>query len=116
MPLSTPRCSADTIARVLRGEVWRYDPVLPPREGRSYLRLIVSADELNRLPGQRLVRGVQVVARDPGELLAVWTSFGWAAVMTSEVIIARRLVEHVGTVSVEELAAVDVAIRAMYGV
>lgn len=90
--------------------------MLPPRPGRSYLRLIVSADELNRQPGQRLVRGVQVIERDPGGLLAVELSFGWAAVMTSEVIIARRLVEHVGTVTADELEAVDVAIRAMYGV
>jgi beta-glucosidase-like glycosyl hydrolase len=103
---------------VLRGEVYLYEPAiaLPPRRGRSNLRLIVSSDELNTRPGQRLVRGVQVLTEDPGELLAVPTAHGFAAVMTSEVIIARRLVQLVGAVTADELAAVDVAIRAMYGV
>lgn len=97
-----------------RGQVWRYEPVVH-RPGRSVLRLIVSSDALNANPDRYLVRGVQVLDEDPGDLLAVPTELGWAAVLTSETIIRRRLVEHVGTVTSDELAAVDVALRAMYG-
>lgn len=99
---------------MLRGQVWRYDPVVP-RPGRSTLRLIVSDDALNTRPGQRLAVGVHLLDDDPGELLAVPTPYGWAAVLTIEVIIRRRLVEHVGALDVERLADVDVALRVATG-
>jgi mRNA-degrading endonuclease toxin of MazEF toxin-antitoxin module len=99
---------------VLRGEVWRYDPVVA-RAGASTLRLVISDDSLNLAPDQRLAVGVRIVDEDPGELLAVRTSFGWAAAMTIEVIIRRRLVERLGALDADELAAVDVALRTVTG-
>jgi hypothetical protein len=94
-----------------RGEVYAYTPVLP-RPGQSLLRLIVSADALNdsAIP---IILGLQVVDHDPGSLLSVrLEGHGWAVVTTIEQVIKRRLAELAGTISVDELRAVDDALRA----
>lgn len=60
-----------------------------------------------------VVYGVHVVQTDPGKLLAVRVEpWGWASALTLELVIRRRLVEHVGTVSGETLEQVDSALRA----
>lgn len=100
---------------MLRGEVWNYRPALIRRENDSGLRVITSADELNTRPGQRLVRGVHLLIADDRNLLTVPTGHGYAAAMTDELIIARRLDERVGVLSADELDALDVALRTMLG-
>src|SRR5215475_9851673 len=65
-----------------RGEVWRYDPVVF-RRGGSVLRLIVSAEPINRDSGLRVVLAVNVVDSDPGGLLAVADDeLGWVSELT----------------------------------
>jgi hypothetical protein len=49
---------------VFRGEIFRYDPVIP-RPGASRTRLIVSADALNEAEHLNLVLAVHVVDYDP---------------------------------------------------
>lgn len=98
-----------------RGEIWVYRPVLE-RPGQSRLRLIVSNDAINRDEQLPVVRGIQVLDRDPGGLLSVRIEpHGWAPVMTSEAVMRRRLVEQADEASAEEMEAVEVAIAAMYG-
>lgn len=102
MPVSNPR----------RGEVWRYDPVMH-REGRSVLRLIVSADSVNTADGLPSVWGVHVVADSAENLLSVPVGESWASVLTLEPVLRRRLVELVGEATSEQLDQVDVALRAL---
>jgi mRNA-degrading endonuclease toxin of MazEF toxin-antitoxin module len=100
---------------VHRGEIWVYRPVLE-RPGQARLRLIISNDAINRDESLPAVRGIHIVDRDPGGLLSVRIEpHGWAPVMTSEAVLRSRLVEQVGTASVEEVEAVEVALAAMYG-
>jgi mRNA-degrading endonuclease toxin of MazEF toxin-antitoxin module len=101
---------------VLRGEIWVYRPVLE-RPGQSTLRLIVSADGINRDETTPTVRGLHINTPDPGGLLSVHIDpHGWASAMSSEAVMRRRLVEHVGTATPEQMEAVEVAIAAMYGI
>lgn len=96
-----------------RGEVWRYDPVVP-RPGQSVLRVLLSVDAFNTDPGQVVVMGAHVLDRDRGGLLNVRTSFGWVALATLEPVMRRRLVEQVGTLDPDEIAAVLGAFRALH--
>lgn len=98
-----------------RGEVWRYDPVVP-RPGQSVLRVLLSVDAFNTDPGQVVVMGAHVLDRDRGGLLNVRTSFGWVALATLEPVMRRRLVEQVGTLDPDEIAAVLGAFRALFDV
>jgi hypothetical protein len=94
-----------------RGEVRDYKPVLE-RPGQSLQRLIVSANPLNDsdLP---IVLGLQVVERDPNNLLAVrLEGHGWAVATTIEQVIRRRLGAVAGVISLDEQRAVDNALRA----
>jgi mRNA-degrading endonuclease toxin of MazEF toxin-antitoxin module len=97
---------------VRRGQLWRYQPVIQ-RPGGSTARLIISADGLNQLDELPVVLGLQVLAEDPGGLLAVQVEpWGWASALGVEQIIRRRLVEHLDTVSAEVMEQVDQALRA----
>lgn len=60
-----------------RGEVWEYDPVMR-RDGRSTLRLILSADGWVADPEHRIVHGVHLLTEDQGGLVNVRTSLGSA--------------------------------------
>jgi hypothetical protein len=94
-----------------RGEVRDYKPVLE-RPGQSLQRLIVSANPLNDsdLP---IIIGLQVVERDPNNLLAVrLEGHGWAVATTIEQVIRRRLGAVAGVISLDEQRAVDNALRA----
>jgi mRNA-degrading endonuclease toxin of MazEF toxin-antitoxin module len=85
-----------------------------PRPGQSLLRLIVSADPLNKTD-MPIVVGLHVVDHDPGNLLAVrLESHGWAVVTMIEQVMKSRLRELAGTISPEEQRAVDNAMRACY--
>lgn len=99
----------------MRGEVWRYDPVIN-RPGLSILRVILSADGWNADPENRIVMGAHVVDRDRGGLVNVGTAHGWVALTTIEPILRRRLIEQVGALTDDELAAVDMAFRALFDV
>lgn len=100
---------------MLRGEIWVYQPVLD-REGDPRLRLIVSNDAINRDEQLKVVRGLRIFDADPGGLLSVRIAdHGWAAAMTSENVIRRRLVAKIGEATPAEMEAVEVAIAAMYG-
>ena len=96
-----------------RGQIWAYRPALP-RPGQSLLRLILSAEGVNRDPALPVVIGAQVLDRDPGGLLSVHLdAHGWLSLLTIEPVLRSRLDEHVGTATPDEMAAVEVALSAM---
>lgn len=93
-----------------RGEVWDYDPVIR-REGRPTRRLILSTDGWNADPEHRVVTGALVFGEDLGGLVNVGTRYGWVSVPTVEPILRSRLTTLVGALDVDELSAVDNALR-----
>lgn len=85
------------------------------RSGQALLRLIVSANALNAGDVPVLI-GLHVVDRDPGSLLAPAVGEnGWAVVTTIERVLRSRLAEQVDAASVEEMANVELALRAALG-
>lgn len=85
-----------------------------PRPGQSLLRLILSAEGVNQDPALPVVIGAQVIDRDPGGLLSVRLgAHGWVTLLTIEAVLRSRLDKHVGTASLDEMAAVEVALAAM---
>lgn len=99
-----------------RGDLYRYEPVMV-RAGQSTTRLIVSADAINANDDLPTVYAMHVVDSDPGSLVAVRVGrFGWAFALEIDRPPRRRLVEHLGRASAEELEQVDNAIRAAFEV
>jgi mRNA-degrading endonuclease toxin of MazEF toxin-antitoxin module len=87
------------------------------RAGQSTTRLIVSADAINTNEDLPVVYAMHVVDSDPGSLLAVRIGeSGWAFALEIDRPPRRRLVEHLGHASPEELEQVDNAIRAAFEV
>lgn len=96
-----------------RGEVWRYEPVAA-RPGQPLLRLIVSADIVNRDDRVPVVLALQLVETDPESLLAPRVGeHGWARALSIEPVLRRRLVEHVATADPEAMEQVGNALRAV---
>ena len=94
-----------------RGEIWSYQPVLA-RPGQSLLRLIISADFINDSESTTVI-GLHIIERDLESLLSPRIGeLGWANVMTIEAVMRRRLTEHVGTATDDEMTAVTAALRA----
>ncbi|MGH3811449.1 MAG: hypothetical protein ACRDUV_03190 [Pseudonocardiaceae bacterium] len=99
-----------------RGDIYRYEPVMA-RAGQSSTRLIVSADAVNANDGLPTVYAMHIVDSDPGSLLAVRVGeFGWAFAMEIDRPPRRRLVEHLGRATPDELEQIDNAIRAVFEV
>jgi mRNA-degrading endonuclease toxin of MazEF toxin-antitoxin module len=97
-----------------RGDVVIYNPVIQ-REGRSNLRLVVSADAINANAGLPTMFALHVVSEDPGGLLAVRIGdHGWAFALELDRPLRSRLTHKVGQASTEELDAVDLALRALF--
>jgi mRNA-degrading endonuclease toxin of MazEF toxin-antitoxin module len=97
---------------VRRGEIWRYQPVLD-RPGQSKVRLIVSAEGINRVEELPVVLGLNILATDPGTLLSVRLDpWGWGSALAIEQVMRRRLVEHLDTVASDVMEQVDAALRA----
>jgi mRNA-degrading endonuclease toxin of MazEF toxin-antitoxin module len=91
-----------------------YNPVIQ-REGRSNLRLVISADAINANDGLPTMFALHVVSEDPGGLLAVRIGeHGWAFALELDRPLRSRLTEKVGQASGEELEAVDQALRALF--
>ena len=87
------------------------------RAGQSTTRLIVSADAVNANNDLPTVYAMYVVDSDPGSLLAVRVGgFGWAFALEIDRPPRRRLVEHLGRATPEELEQVDNAVRAVFEV
>jgi mRNA-degrading endonuclease toxin of MazEF toxin-antitoxin module len=87
------------------------------RAGQSTTRLIVSADAINTNEDLPAVYAMHVVDSDPASLLAVRIGeFGWAFALEIDRPPRRRLIEHLGHASPEELEQVDNAIRAAFEV
>jgi mRNA-degrading endonuclease toxin of MazEF toxin-antitoxin module len=87
------------------------------RAGQSTVRLIVSADAVNTNDALPTVYAMHIVDSDPGSLLAVRVGeFGWAFAMEIDRPPRRRLVDHLGRATPEELEQVDDAIRAVFEV
>ncbi len=95
-----------------RGEVWSYEPVLP-RPGISVKRLIVSSDAINNadIPW---VLGVHLLDRDPNSILAPRIGPHWAVVVSVERVIRTRLGERVDLATADEMAQVDIALKAAF--
>lgn len=97
-----------------RGEVWRYEPIIA-RAGLSTSRLIVSADAVNADDTVPTVYVMQMVADDPGSLLAVRIGdLGWAFALLMDRPVRKRLVERIGVATAEEMEQVDTALRATF--
>lgn len=97
-----------------RGDLYRYEPVLA-RASQPITRLIVSADAVNAHDDLPTIYAMHVVDSDPGSLLAVRVGrFGWAFALEIDRPPRRRLVEHLGRATPEELEQVDNAIRAVF--
>lgn len=97
-----------------RGEVWRYEPIIA-RAGQSTSRLIVSADAVNADDTVPTVYVMQMVADDPGSLLAVRIGdLGWAFALLMDRPVRKRLVERIGVATAEEMEQVDTALRATF--
>lgn len=103
-------------ATARRGDLYRYEPVMV-RAGQSTTRLIVSADAVNANNELPTVYAMHVVDSDPCSLLAVRVGeLGWAFALEIDRPPRRRLVEHLGRATPEELEQVDNAIRAVFEV
>jgi mRNA-degrading endonuclease toxin of MazEF toxin-antitoxin module len=101
---------------VRRGDLYRYEPVMA-RAGQSTTRLIVSADAINANDDLPTVYAMHIVDSDPGSLLAVRIGqFGWAFALEIDRPPRRRLVEHLGRATSQELEQLDNAIRAAFEV
>jgi mRNA-degrading endonuclease toxin of MazEF toxin-antitoxin module len=101
---------------VRRGELWRYEPVIP-RAGQSTTRLVVSSDVLNRNDAIPVVYVMHVVDSDPGSLLAVRIDgHGWALATEIDRPVRKRLTERLGEASLQEMEHVDTALRATFDV
>lgn len=99
-----------------RGDLYRYEPVIL-RAGQSTTRLVVSADAVNENDELPAVYAMHIVDSDPASLLAVRIgAFGWAFALEIDRPPRRRLVEHLGRATPEELEQVDNAIRAVFEV
>jgi mRNA-degrading endonuclease toxin of MazEF toxin-antitoxin module len=99
---------------VKRGDIYRYQPVIQ-RAGQSDLRLIVSDDAINANDRIPTVFAMHVVADDPGGLLAARIGeFGWAFALEIDRPLRRRLIEKIGRATVEEMEAIDTALRATF--
>jgi mRNA-degrading endonuclease toxin of MazEF toxin-antitoxin module len=97
---------------VIRGEIWRYAPVIH-REGATNLRLVISAAAINENPDFVVVLTLQIVNTDPGGLLAVCTEpYGWVSALAIEATLKRRLTERVGAVDQTTMDQVATALRA----
>jgi mRNA-degrading endonuclease toxin of MazEF toxin-antitoxin module len=97
---------------VRRGEVWRYQPAVA-RPGQPTLRLVVSADAVNRDDQLPVVLALHLVDTDPGNLLAVRVGeHGWARALSIEPVLRQRLVEHIGTADPDAMEQVATALRA----
>jgi mRNA-degrading endonuclease toxin of MazEF toxin-antitoxin module len=85
------------------------------RAGHSTTRLVVSADAVNENDALPTVYCMHVVDTDPGSLLAVRIDpHGWAFALEIDRPPRKRLVERLGAASVEQLEAVDNALRAVF--
>lgn len=104
-------------AAYARGQLWRMAPILagrPTPAGATDLRLIVSANAINRDPDTSVVLALALVDDDPGSLLSVRIGeHGWARALTIGRVPKSRLTEQVGTAGVEALDQVDAALRAV---
>jgi len=97
-----------------RGDVVIYNPVIQ-REGRSNLRLVVSADAINANDGLPTVFAMHVVSEDPGGLFAVRIGeHGWAFAMELDRPLRSRLTQKVGQASTDEMDTIDQALRALF--
>lgn len=97
----------------LRGEVWRYRPVLD--RGRLNLRLVVSADAINDDTRLVTVYAAQMLTEDAGSLLSVRIGeHGWALMTEIERPLKSRLTERMGVATPEEMETVAVALRAVF--
>ncbi|MDL5156168.1 hypothetical protein [Actinomycetospora termitidis] len=92
-----------------RGEVWRYSGL----RGQSDKRLVVSADLLNESQDVAICYALHVVDTNPESLLAVETPWGWASVLLLDRPPRSMLTDRLGEVTVEQLDAVDNALRAV---
>jgi len=99
---------------LVRGEVWRYKPVVQ-RKGRSELRLIVSADAMNNDRDMPTVYVARITAADTGSLISARIGdHGWAQLTLIERALKSRLVERLGVATSDELEAVGIALRAVF--
>jgi mRNA-degrading endonuclease toxin of MazEF toxin-antitoxin module len=95
-----------------RGEVWQYSGLLG-RQGQSTRRLVVSADLLNESDDVATCYALHVLDSDPQSLLAVETAWGWASVLLLDRPPRSMLTERLGEATVEQMDAVDNALRAV---
>lgn len=97
-----------------RGDLYHFEPVIN-RPGQSLTRLIVSADVVNDNERIPYCFAMHVVDDAPDSLLAVSLGdHGWAFALEVDRPLKRQLTEYLGIASVEEMAQVDNAMRAVF--
>ena len=98
-----------------RGEIRTY-PVIIDRPGAAHHRVIVASEPVasnDRLP---VILTLLVYPDDPGGLLSVDVTAGWASALAPEATVRRRLGEVVHVCDPSQLHSLDAAIRAAFGV
>ncbi len=98
---------------MLRGEIRRYRSVLG-RPGQPTLRLVLSADHVNRDPARRMVITAQVLGDDPAGLLHPQVGpSSWAALATLQPTLRSRLDELVGQATADQMESVGATLGAL---
>lgn len=92
-----------------RGEIWRYKPQGPRGER---LLVIVSGAGINDDDRRQWVLGIEVIDRDPSDLLAVPVPEGWADASTVVRAYRRWLTDRVDVLDRSTIERLDVALRA----
>jgi mRNA-degrading endonuclease toxin of MazEF toxin-antitoxin module len=98
---------------IRRGEVWRYESYVN-RPGRTGLRLVISADEVNGADRIPVVLALEVLDADPGGLLSVKLDEGsWASALSIVACQKSRMAEHVATADEATMELVSSSLRAV---
>lgn len=99
-----------------RGQVWRHAPTL--RDGtpspRHAIVVLVSDPAVIASP-YRWLHVVPLTDDDPGHVLASSTTHGWADTLELHRVYRPWLTDQLGTVTTDELDAIDTRLRATLG-
>ncbi|KZM73540.1 hypothetical protein [Nocardia terpenica] len=96
-----------------RGEVWRYCPTL--LDGTPFPRrrtVVLVSDPAVIASPYRWLHAVRLADDDPGHILTIRTSHGWADAVHLLRVYRMWLAEQTGELSVDEMESLDTRLRA----
>ncbi|MFI9503170.1 hypothetical protein [Nocardia sp. NPDC052566] len=96
-----------------RGEIWHYSPALPdgtpsPRHSAA----VLVSDPAVISSQYRWLHVVPLADVDPGHVLALYTTHGWADALEMHRVYREWLTEQAGELSADEAEALDARLRA----